>query len=115
MDIEKINQVIIQKINDLRVLQRQAEQGCDTVTLDQTRVGRLSRMDAMQSQAMNQAAQRRRTSEIMRLETALQHIDAGDYGRCDNCDELISEGRLLLDPAAKFCVQCAEQIEQNTC
>ena len=48
------------RIKELQALQAQAEAGCDTVVLDQARVGRLSRMDAMQSQAMNQEAQRRR-------------------------------------------------------
>jgi DnaK suppressor protein len=113
MDIEKINHAITQKINDLCALQRESERGCDTVALDQSCVGRLSRMDAMQSQAMNQAAQRRRVTQIKRLEAALQRIDSNDYGDCENCDELISEGRLLLDPAAEFCVQCAEQFEQS--
>ena len=111
MDIDKINHAIRHKINALRALQREAQLGCDTVELDQSCVGRLSRMDAMQSQAMNQAAQRRRTLEIKRLEIALQRIDAGNYGHCESCDELISEGRLLLDPAADYCVQCAEKLE----
>ncbi len=113
MNIDKINLAITQKINDLYALQREAKHGCDTVALDQSCVGRLSRMDAMQSQAMNQAAQRRRVMQIKRLEAALQRIDSNDYGDCENCDELISEGRLLLDPAAEFCVQCAEKIEQS--
>lgn len=113
MDIEKINHAITQKINDLCALQREAEYGCNTVALDQTRVGRLSRMDAMQSQAMNQAAQRRRVTQIKRLEAAVQRIDSNDYGYCEICNDLIIEGRLLLDPAAEFCVQCAEKLEQS--
>ena len=41
--------------------------------LDQTRVGRLSRMDAMQQQAMSQAAARLPAAEQLRIKTALQH------------------------------------------
>ena len=60
MNKTKIKSVIEAKIAALQVLQDEAHAGCETVSLDQACVGRLSRMDAMQSQAMNQAAQRRR-------------------------------------------------------
>lgn len=113
MDNHQFKRVISQKLDDLRTLQSNAQHGCETVTLDQTRVGRLSRMDAMQSQAMNQEAQRRRTAEIQRLETALARIGAADYGLCEGCDEPISQGRLLLDPAARYCIECAAKREQN--
>lgn len=80
-----------------------------TVELDQTRVGRLSRMDAMQSQAMSQAAQRRREFELQRITAALRRIDAGDYGRCLHCDGPVAPARLEVDPAATLCIQCAEK------
>lgn len=113
MDIGRLKITITQMIRNLHKLQNEAQQGCDTVVLDQTRVGRLSRMDAMQSQAMNQEAQRRRSVEIERLENALHQLDADDYGYCQLCDELISEGRLLLDPAASYCIKCAEKLEHK--
>ena len=83
------------------------------VELDQTKVGRLSRMDAMQSQAMNQAAQLRRRQELERLRSALERIEVEDYGYCEDCGELISEGRLMLDPGAETCVHCAGLREQG--
>ncbi len=113
MDINQIKRNIHTKLRDLRKLQDAAQAACAPVTLDQTRVGRLSRMDAMQSQAMNQEAQRRRGIEIQRLEAALHHLGRGDYGYCVECDEQISEGRLLLDPAVKYCIRCAQQFEQK--
>jgi len=111
MDTNKFKALIEQKIAQLQALQLEARAACDTVVLDQSRVGRLSRMDAMQSQAMNQAAQRRRDAELLRLQAALQRLEQDDYGICADCDEPISEGRLMIDLAADYCVQCASKHE----
>ena len=81
--------------------------GQSTVELDQQAIGRLSRMDALQNQAMAKAGGARRQAERARLRAALARIDAGDYGFCDDCGEEIAPGRLRFDPAATRCVDCA--------
>jgi len=78
-----------------------------TVELDQTRVGRLSRMDALQGQQMAKAARRRRAAEARRLRAALDRLADGEHGFCDGCGEAIPEARLRIDPAATLCVACA--------
>ncbi|MBI4792936.1 MAG: TraR/DksA family transcriptional regulator, partial [Deltaproteobacteria bacterium] len=78
---------------------QEAKKGEAPVELDQARVGRLSRMDAMQQQAMAQAAARLSEVERQRIEAALKRIDAGEYGYCVLCDEEIGEGRLRFDPS----------------
>ncbi len=113
MHTSKLKSLVQAKIKALRALQDQAQAGCDTVVLDQSSVGRLSRMDAMQSQAMNQEAQRRRKTELLRLEAALQNMAEGDYGECEECGEQIASGRLMLDPAAQFCIHCAQKHESR--
>lgn len=77
------------------------------VELDQTRVGRLSRMDALQGQAMAQETERRRKNELTRIDAALDRVDNDDYGYCVNCGEEISEKRLALDPSTPLCIDCA--------
>jgi DnaK suppressor protein len=77
------------------------------VELDQTRVGRLSRMDAMQSQAMAQASGRRRDAMLAAIELALGRIETGEYGVCSDCDELINPKRLGFDPTVRRCIRCA--------
>jgi DnaK suppressor protein len=77
------------------------------VELDQQAIGRLSRMDALQVQAMAQETSRRRARELRRIEAALARIDEGDYGYCLECGEEIAVRRLELDPAAPLCVGCA--------
>ncbi|MEL6769024.1 MAG: TraR/DksA C4-type zinc finger protein [Pseudomonadota bacterium] len=77
------------------------------VTLDQQSVGRLSRMDAMQVQAMAAAQSRRRTAERARLEAALARITDGSFGACTECGEDIAPKRLELDPGQTRCIDCA--------
>jgi DnaK suppressor protein len=78
------------------------------VELDQTMVGRLSRMDAMQQQEMALAAKRRREQLIYQIEDALKRIESGDYGYCIMFDEEIAEKRLDLDPVILTCIKCAQ-------
>jgi DnaK suppressor protein len=83
----------------------------DPVVLDQSRVGRVSRMDAMQQQAMSQAAARLVAMEERRVRMALNRMATGDYGYCINCDEEIVEGRLRVDPGILTCIDCARAAE----
>ena len=78
-----------------------------TVALDQQSVGRLSRMDAMQRQAMAQATDRRRGARRRRIAAALERIDAGGFGWCAECGEPIAPRRLQLDPTVPNCIGCA--------
>lgn len=78
------------------------------VELDQSRVGRLSRMAAMQDQAMALETERRRARELKRIEAALHRVETGDYGNCLGCDDELPDRRLELDPAATLCVDCAK-------
>jgi DnaK suppressor protein len=77
------------------------------VELDQQSVGRLSRMDAMQVQAMAQAVDARRQGRLKRIEAALRRLDAGDYGYCLDCGEEIPAKRLAIDAVTERCVDCA--------
>jgi DnaK suppressor protein len=77
------------------------------VELDQQSVGRLSRMDALQVQAMAQALEARRQGRLLRIEAALRRLDAGDYGFCEECGEKIPTKRLEIDAATERCVDCA--------
>ncbi len=79
------------------------------VELDQSRVGRLSRMDALQTQAMSVETDRRRQVELKRIEAALERLASGDYGYCMHCGEPIAPRRLDLDPTTPICIDCARQ------
>lgn len=78
-----------------------------TVELDQTRVGRLTRMDALQGQQMALEAERRRKQKLLAIEAALRRIENGRFGLCAGCDEAINPRRLEADPTHALCIECA--------
>jgi len=77
------------------------------VELDQTTVGRVSRIDAMQMQAMAQAQSRRRKQAAARVKAALARFEVDEYGDCLKCGDEIEPRRLELDPATPLCLSCA--------
>ena len=107
INIEALRQSIIDEMAALDQLRTQARDSRAPVQLDQQSVGRLSRMDAMQQQAMNIANDTRRQQRHQALMAALKRIETDDYGYCHNCDDAIGAGRLGIDPAVTLCVDCA--------
>lgn len=95
------------ELEELRALSATGAASRAPVTLDQQSVGRLSRMDAMQAQAMAQATERRRLTRIQQVEAALKRIGDGEFGYCLSCGEEIEERRLATDPAAPLCIGCS--------
>lgn len=79
------------------------------VELDQQSVGRLSRMDALQVQAMSQAQQRQRETDLRRIVGALGRLSDSEFGYCLECGEPIAIKRLEIDPAAASCIHCASK------
>ena len=106
-----------QRLNQLRKeLEGVAETGdasAATVELDQSKVGRLSRMDAMQAQAMAKASAGRRRAALRRIEAAMERIANGDFGHCIECEEAINPRRLEFDPTALRCIDCANKAENR--
>ena len=111
-ELEHFHVLLMQRRDELLAVAGTGREAADTVELDQSRVGRLSRMDALQSQAMSQETNRRRALELKRIGAALRRLEEGDYGWCLECGELIAKGRLEVDPAAPNCVDCAEKLER---
>lgn len=103
----KFKSLLEQRLHRLLDLTDTAASAAAVVELDQTRVGRLSRMDALQGQAMSQATQQRRKIEIQKITAALRRIESGAYGHCQQCDEPIALPRLEFDPATPLCIDCA--------
>lgn len=111
LDCAKFRTLLNQRRAELLATAQTGDEAARSVELDQQRVGRLSRMDALQSQAMSVEAKRRREVELRRIAAALQRMEDGGYGECDTCGALIAERRLEVDPAAALCIDCASQAE----
>ena len=95
------------RLTQLEEEDRISEESRGPVTLQQDSVGRLSRMDAMQQQAMALASEKRRQAEKGRIKAALDRIEEGEWGYCLTCGDNIAKARLVHDPSASQCVGCA--------
>ena len=107
VDTEKARERLAAKRAELEELSRISKEARATVELDQQSVGRLSRMDAMQQQAMAEAQERTRKRDLVRIEQAERRLREDEYGYCTECGEEIADGRLVIDPMAEKCVNCA--------
>lgn len=113
LDLEHYRNSLLELQAKLTDITETGNDAAATVELDQTRQGRLSRMDAMQAQAMSVEAQRRRGLQLQRVQAALLRIEGDDFGGCLECGELIDPRRLEHDPAAQLCITCAELAERT--
>ena len=109
MDAQRFLELLDERHHALEAEVSAGAQGARPVDLDQSSVGRLSRMDALQGQAMSVEAQRRRKLALVRLAAARKRFEGGDWGMCLDCGEAIAEGRLEHDPAVTLCIECARR------
>ena len=99
--------------SDLVVLREQlgeliaaSEEGTRPVELDQSAVGRLSRMDAIQGQQIAKASRRNHQLRLEQVGQALRLIARDNYGYCRRCEEPIGYLRLKARPESPFCLRC---------
>ena len=97
----------------LSAMVESGETSSQTVPLDQTAVGRLSRMAAMQVQAMAQANVRSLRQRLRMVDNALRLVEEGEYGECRRCAEPVGYRRLKAKPETPFCVACQGAIEKR--
>lgn len=108
MNDDEIRTLLNEAKTALETTSSSAEESRKAVELDQTKVGRLSRMDAIQQQAMDNAIEARRQNNLQRINAALHRLDEGEYGFCMKCGDEIAAERLTIDPATPLCASCAE-------
>ncbi|MFN6980331.1 MAG: TraR/DksA family transcriptional regulator [Brevundimonas sp.] len=106
-DKAELRAVLTARLAELQELDDLSGESRKPVELDQQSVGRLSRVDAMQQQAMAFASQGRRQHDIRLITQALIRLETDDYGWCGACGEAIALARLRLDPTLAQCVDCA--------
>ncbi|RZV38227.1 MAG: TraR/DksA family transcriptional regulator [Chromatiales bacterium] len=103
---------LLQLKAELEAVAEAGDESAAIVELDQSKVGRLSRMDAMQAQAMAKASAERREQMLRRIDAALVRVENDDYGICEECGEPINPKRLEFDPTVTLCIDCASSAEQ---
>jgi DnaK suppressor protein len=55
-----------------------------------------------------------KSETLQRIDQAIQRLDAGTYGQCEECDADIAEARLQALPFAPLCRACQEAQESQT-
>ena len=108
-EIDQIRQKLLSLRSELQELEEAFKQTNEPMELDQARVGRLSRMDAMQAQQMALESARRRQQQLVKIEGALRRIESGEYGYCFVCGDEIDIRRLSIDPTNTRCMKCVDK------
>ncbi len=73
-------------------------------------IGRLTRMEAIGSKSINEAALREANFILSKLERVLKTIDDSDFGLCRECEEPIPFARIMIVPESDMCVECANKL-----
>ena len=109
IDKRKMKRFLVERREELLLLLEVGEENKTVNDLDQQRIGRLSRMDAMQQHAMEDETGRRREKELQRIAAALDRLESDDYGYCTACGETIDAKRLENGPETSMCIICAQK------
>ena len=84
------------------------DEALKTVELDQSAVGRLSRMASLQNQSMAKGLREREVVGLALLQDAMRRLDGGTYGVCTECGGDVAFERLLVFPESATCVPCGD-------
>ncbi len=113
INIREVKAKLLARRNELEALEQSESEVKRPLELDQSRFGRLSRMDALQVQAMSVESARRKSIQRQRVEAALTRIAKDAFGFCIECGEEINPKRLEFDPTFLVCLDCADARETN--
>jgi len=111
-EVESLRTRLEEMKRDLQARLDTTAEAAKPVALDQTAVGRVSRMDALQGQAMAQATRRTMAIQLTQCSSALQAVERGEYGLCRKCEEPVGIERLRVKPEAPFCLECQRDADR---
>ena len=104
--VEELRAELDRQLRRLQKSMKITDEALKTVELDQTAVGRLSRMDSLQNQALSAGLREREAARLGLIVEALKRMEAGKYGICDTCGSDIPFERLFVFPEAPECATC---------
>ncbi len=105
----KLEEIIKKRINAIKIDIAAYELLAKPISPDNA-IGRLTRMEAINSKSINEAALNTSKETLSNLEHALAKIDHPDFGLCKECEEPIPLTRLTIMPETGLCVQCSEKM-----
>jgi len=116
-DRQIIVEIVKGQIRQLTDQLNLSENSSQTVQLDQSATGRVSRIDAIQQQKMAVSSMIRDRKLVTRLEEVLTRLKRendqteSDYGYCQECGGEILFARLKIKPDSKCCIDCQSLLD----
>ncbi len=104
--IDELRTELERQLARLEKSMKVTDEALRTVELDQTAVGRLSRMDSLQNQSLSRGLRDREIVRLSQIRAALLRVERGRFGRCTECDSVIPFERLFVFPEAAECADC---------
>ena len=99
---KKITDDIVATEAQIRILEEKVKPIAPDCSL-----GRLTRLEAMGEQDVNNKILDESRVKLTRLKNALLRIDRPMFGICIECEEEIGFGRMSIRPESVRCVECA--------
>ena len=102
---EKIENDLIQLKEQIKILKEKVKPISPDCSL-----GRLTRLEAMGEQPVNNKGMDESEIRLTRLKNALLRVDKPMFGICIECEEKIGIGRMSVRPESVRCVECANNL-----
>jgi DnaK suppressor protein len=106
--VTELRSELLKQLSKLEKSMTVTDEALKTVELDQTAVGRLSRMDSLQNQGIAKGLRERETVRLGLIRDALRRMDAGAYGTCTLCGSEVAFERLMVFPESATCAACSD-------
>ena len=110
--LEELGRDLEALLEELERLAASTKESSKPVDLDLP-IGRLSRIDARQSQEMARAERRNTELRLQQVRAALKRHADEEYGDCRRCEEPVGYARLKARPESALCVECQEELESQ--
>jgi DnaK suppressor protein len=105
--LEQLRSDLERQLKKLQRSMRTTNRVMKPVQLDQSSIGRLSRIDNLQTQGLTAGLQAREQAKLGQIMEAFERLERGTYGTCVVCGEPVAFERLMVFPEAPNCAACA--------
>lgn len=105
--ISSVRDELLRALNKLERSLKISGENARPRDLEQDTVGRLSRIDALQTAGLTANLEERERSQLRQVVEALRRIEEGTYGACNGCGAAIPFERLMVFPETLACAVCA--------
>ncbi len=110
--LKKFRKLLEQKRDD--IIRRAQQTLSEDMTLDSNELP--DEMDLASTEYLQSFTFRLRGREktfLSKIQKAIEKIDQGDFGQCEECGEEISLKRLEARPETTLCIRCKEEQERE--